>query len=201
MSQDKNPILSFFEDAWSLIAGFGITLKYSLKRPSTVQYPREKRPLPKGIKGPIRFVTFKETQSHDCIACSLCQKICPSDCFEIKGGKMADGKRRPYYFTLNYSTCSLCSLCVEICPTKTLEHSDDIEWSALNRKEFVMDFIKDTADMRKRQGLETSAPVPTSSQAAPPPNFLAPPPPKPAVPPQAKPPAPPANPQTPAADA
>ncbi len=182
MRKKQNPLTGFLEDAWSLVAGFGITLKYSFKRPSTLQYPKEKRPLPKGIKGPIRFVTFQESQSHDCIACLLCQKICPSDCFEIKGGKMADGKRRPYFFTLDYSTCSLCSLCVEVCPTGTLEHSDDIEWSALNRKEFLMDFIKDTADMRMRRGLETLPPVPTSSQENPPENFLAPAPLKPAAP-------------------
>ena len=174
--------MGFLEDAWSLIAGLGITLKYSFKRRSTVQYPKEKRPLPKGIKGPIRFVFFEKTQSHDCISCNLCEKICPSDCFVIKGGKMADGKRRPHYFTLDYSTCSLCTLCVEVCPTGTPEHSNDIEWAALNRKEFVMDFIKDTTARRQSLSLETLPPTPTVSQLNPPEGFLAPPKPAPQAP-------------------
>ena len=143
-----------------------ITLKYSLKKPSTLQYPQEKRNVPKGVKGPIRFVYFEDKQSHDCIACTLCVTICPSFCIELKAGKTPEGKRRPHAFTIDYGTCSLCTLCVEICPTNTLEHSDDIEWAGKSRENFLMDLVKDTEDIRLKEHL-TPTELPGSSPTPP----------------------------------
>jgi len=180
MKRAVKRILSFFTDAWSLAEGLSVTLRYALKKPSTLQYPKKKRPLPTGVKGPIRFVYFEETKSHDCIACNLCVKICPSYCIEVKGGKTPEGKRRPHLFKLDYGTCSLCSLCIEVCPTRTLEHSDDVEWAGLNRTNFLMDFLKDTTDYRKKLDLGPVAPA--ESQSIPPVEWAKPLPPKPKPP-------------------
>jgi len=161
-------IINILTGTMSLFTGMWITLKYALKKPSTVQYPQEKREVPKGVKGPIRFVYFEDKKSHDCIACTLCVTICPSFCIELKGGKTPEGKRRPYAFTIDYGTCSLCTLCVEVCPTNTLEHSDDIEWAGKSRENFLMDLIKDTEDIRLKTGagatdVPTSLPTPPTS--------------------------------------
>jgi len=173
----KNPIIRWIHDGWSLLVGLSVTLKYSFKKTSTLRYPQKTRTYPKNVKGPIRFVYFEKTNTHDCIACNLCLNICPSNCFEIKGGKQSGAKRRPYYFTLDYSVCSLCTLCVEVCPTHTLEHSDDVAWASRNRQEFTMDFIQDTTDFRQKLGLEPSEP--RASQKTPPPSFQPPPAPQP----------------------
>jgi len=168
----RQKVLNFIQGTWSLMVGLGVTLKYSFFKTKTLRYPQEKRDMPTGVKGPIRFVYFDETNSHDCIACNLCVKVCPSFCIEVKGGKTAEGKRRPFLFKLDYGTCSLCTLCVEVCPTKTLEHSTDVEWAGLNRTNFLMDFLKDTTDHREKIGL---SPVePAASQETAPPSFVQP---------------------------
>jgi len=169
----RKGIIGFLQGAWSLVVGLAITFKYSMFKTSTVRYPQETRPIPKGVKGPIRFVYFDDTNSHDCIACNLCVIICPSFCIEVKGGKTTGGKRRPYLFKLDYGTCSLCTLCVEVCPTKTLEHSNDVEWAGYNRTNYLMDFLKDTTDHRKKLNLPPVEPA--ASQDTPPPSFKPPP--------------------------
>ncbi len=137
--------------AWSIVVGMYITLKWMMTKPVTIQYPKQPtRPSPVH-KGRIRFVIFPETGTHDCIACLKCQNICPSDCFEIAGEKPAEGgKKRPNFFTYNFSNCSLCSLCIEVCPTKTLEHSPEFNLASDDKDIYFYDFLKDT-QQRKEQ--------------------------------------------------
>ncbi|MBI4971828.1 MAG: 4Fe-4S binding protein [Candidatus Omnitrophica bacterium] len=144
-------IKEIFTGAWSILVGMFITFKWMLKRPVTIQYPKQPtRPSPVH-KGRIRFVIFPATGTHDCIACLKCQNICPSDCFEIKGDKPAEGgKKRPNFFTYNFSNCSLCSLCIEACPTKTLEHSPEFNLASENKDDYFYNFLNDVEERKKK---------------------------------------------------
>ena len=138
--------------AWSILVGMGITLKWMLTRPITIQYPKQPTRRSPVHKGRIEFVIFPATGTHDCIACLKCQNICPSDCFQIAGEKpAAGGQRRPTLFTYNFSNCSLCSLCIEVCPTKTLEHSPEFNLASINKDQYFYDFLKDTEERKAKQ--------------------------------------------------
>lgn len=142
--------------AWSLLEGMEVTLRYMFKKPVTMQYPRQRVEHPH-FRGPIQFVVFPQTNTHDCIACMLCANICPTDCYIIVGEKNAaeGGQKRPVKFVYNYWQCSLCNLCIQVCPTKTLENSRDFESASYTRDDFSrVDFIA----LAKRQS-EKNKPV------------------------------------------
>lgn len=124
--------------------GMSVTWRWMWKLPVTVQYPQEATQPAVQHKGRIRFVTFPETGTHDCIACLICEKTCPSGCFSITGEKPAGGgKKRPTVFKYNLPTCSLCSLCIEACPTGTLEHSPEHNLASLTKQPYQFDFVAD----------------------------------------------------------
>ncbi len=115
---------SIFSGFSSLLTGMGITFRQSLRKPVTLQYPHETPELSEAYRSAIQLVRFDETDSHDCIACMQCVKICPSYCITIEGGKI-DGikKKRASKFEMDFALCSLCGLCIDTCPTDTLEYS------------------------------------------------------------------------------
>lgn len=147
------------QGAWSILQGMGVTLKFMLTRPVTIQYPKQPTRPSSVHKGRIRFVIFPETGTHDCIACLKCQNICPSNCFKIEGAKpAAGGQRRPTKFVYNFSTCSLCSLCIEVCPTFTLEHSPEFNLASWEKQGYIYDFLKDTEE-RKAKAERSNVPA------------------------------------------
>jgi len=102
-------------------------------KPVTLQYPHEKPVLSPNYRSAIKLIRFEDTDSHDCVACLACEKICPSFCIEIGGGKIEGiKKKRATTFTMDFALCSLCGLCLDVCPTTTLEYSrlyDDASYS------------------------------------------------------------------------
>ncbi len=138
---------------WSLLMGMEVTLRYMFKKPVTVQYPREKLTMPKNFRGPIQFVLFEKTGSHDCIGCFLCAKACPTDCYTIEAAKTEGGQKRPTKFIYNVLQCSLCNLCVQVCPTKTLEHSRDYESAGYTPDQYrSIDFISHVTQRATEKG-------------------------------------------------
>ena len=128
---------------WSLLVGMSITMRYFLKKPVTVIYPRERLPIKK-FKGPISFVVNEKTGDHLCIACNACIKTCPSRCMSLETGKSAaDGKRVLTDFKVNYMLCSLCSECIEVCPTDALMHAtQEYDMVSMTQKELIMDLLE-----------------------------------------------------------
>ncbi len=108
----------------SLLTGMRITVREAFKKPVTYKYPHEEPPLSPNYRSAIKLIRFDETNSHDCVACLACQRICPSFCIDIEGGKV-DGikKKRASKFDMDFALCSLCGLCIDVCPTTTLEYS------------------------------------------------------------------------------
>ena len=131
----------------SLLTGMAITIRYAVKKPVTVIYPKERIPM-KRFKGPIAFTTDEKSKDHLCIACNACIKTCPSRCMSLVAGKSAvDGKRVLTDFKVNYMLCSLCSLCIEVCPTDALKHDDpNYDMVSLTQRDLVMDLLKPFRD-------------------------------------------------------
>ncbi|OGW91529.1 MAG: hypothetical protein A3D28_04635 [Omnitrophica bacterium RIFCSPHIGHO2_02_FULL_63_14] len=139
-------VREFFEGAWSLIAGLGVTGRYMFKRRVTVLYPKERIAI-KRFKGPILFVNYDKPDpaaDHKCISCNACIKICPSRCMSLTAGKSAaDGKRILTDFKVNYMLCSLCSLCIDVCPTEALQHAEgDYDMVSATQGPLVIDLLK-----------------------------------------------------------
>lgn len=141
----------YFTAIWlglkSLITGLAITGRHMLSKPVTLQYPHEKPVLSPAYRGAIKLITFDELESHDCVACKQCERICPSLCIKVEGGKV-DGikKKRADLFTMDFSLCSLCGLCLDVCPTDTLEYSRSYEVAGFDRYGFSHDLLAPYTD-------------------------------------------------------
>lgn len=155
-------VTDVFTGFYSLIAGMWVTLKYMVRRPVTIPYPRTKRQMVPRFKGPTAFVVDEKTGDHRCIACDLCAKICPSNCIRVEKVRGEDKKFHLTGYTVDYTLCSLCSLCLEVCPTDALTHAKDYEIPVYSQGDLIMDFLKPFQE--KQQQKPTQTPSPAESQ-------------------------------------
>ena len=124
-------MMSYFKEIavgfWSLLAGMAVTIRYFVKPIVTVQYPREKIQMTPRYRGYPQFIIDPETQTHRCIACEMCSRICPSQLITVEGTKFPGEKqKRATKYVHEHYYCSLCGLCVEVCPTTALEFSPGV---------------------------------------------------------------------------
>lgn len=133
----------------SLVEGLGVTLKALFQPIITVQYPREEIKITSNFRGHVDLVLDPKTNNSRCIACSMCERSCPSECFKVKG-KKPEGKKKkvPVLFELDFTRCSLCGTCVEVCPTKALEFSGEYNLAAFSKEAFHYDLIKRLEERR-----------------------------------------------------
>lgn len=130
----------------TLLTGLGVTFRQIFKRSVTLQYPHERPVLSDAYRSLIKLKRFGELDTHDCVACMQCVKICPSACITIEGGKVEGIKRkRATRFEVDFSLCSLCGLCVDVCPTDTLEYSKLYDEAGYQR-DWVYDLLSEFRD-------------------------------------------------------
>jgi NADH-quinone oxidoreductase subunit I len=108
------------------VAAMGATLRNFFRRPTTLQYPRVKRPIPgRWRAGTFALTIDPATGEENCIGCRLCEYICPSQIIQVtlrKGEERKNGIGATYCdkFTLDYQACMQCELCVQVCPTDAI---------------------------------------------------------------------------------
>jgi NADH-quinone oxidoreductase subunit I len=149
----SRPKLSLAEKAYlpGLMAGLGITLKHFLKvltgqRKVTMQYPEEKwdAHLPPYYRGAPTLVK-DEYGRERCVACQLCEFICPPRAITIKPGEIPEGNRwrkvekYPERFEIDMIRCIYCGLCEEVCPEQAIFLRKDYAITGLSRAEMVHD--------------------------------------------------------------
>jgi len=92
----------------------------------TVYYPEEKVTLPPAYRGQPVLVT-REDGMEKCVACGLCEKICPALAIKIIPAERENGDRYPISFTLDMSRCVYCGYCEEVCPKEAIVMSAEYE--------------------------------------------------------------------------
>lgn len=144
----KGAIRRIFSGAASLPAGMWVTLKHfsrsTFKRKQvTERYPHTQPELPKAYRSAIKLIHFPELDSHDCVGCKACERICPSACISVDGDKVEGiKKKRATHFEMDFALCSLCGLCIDVCPTTTLEYSRGFDEAGYTRN-WKHDLLKD----------------------------------------------------------
>ncbi len=117
-----------------MLLGLSVTLKYALfVRKATIQYPEKVKEPADRFRGLLRLHHDAEGNPL-CIACKMCQRTCPQNCFDIEGQKDEKNKMRPVKFDWIMERCSFCGFCVEACPTKAIRFSKEFRLSTLDRK-------------------------------------------------------------------
>ena len=99
--------------------GLGMTLSYLFREPATINYPFEKGPLSPRFRGEHALRRYPSGEER-CIACKLCEAVCPAQAITIEAEPRADGSRRTTRYDIDMTKCIYCGFCQEACPVDAI---------------------------------------------------------------------------------
>ena len=120
-----------------LLRGMMVTGGYLFKRKITLQYPEQKTPISprfRGLHAQRRYANGEER----CIACKLCEAVCPALAITIDVQEREDGTRRTSRYDIDLFKCIYCGFCEEACPVDAIVETDVFEYHFENRGENIM---------------------------------------------------------------
>ena len=122
---------------WELLVGLSITLRYFFKPKITIQYPDEKTPQSNRFRG-LHALRRYENGEERCIACKLCEAVCPAMAITIEAEAREDGSRRTTKYEIDLFKCIFCGFCEESCPVDSIVETRVFEYHFENRGENIM---------------------------------------------------------------
>lgn len=123
---------------WDLLKGLRLTGRYFVSKKMTVQYPEEKTPTSSRFRGLHALRRYPNGEER-CIACKLCEAVCPALAITIEAGpREADGQRRTTKYDIDLFKCIYCGLCEESCPVDSIVETDIMHYHFENRGENIM---------------------------------------------------------------
>jgi NADH-quinone oxidoreductase subunit I len=128
---------SFFKTFFltELFLGLWVTLRQFAARPNiTVQYPEEKTPQSPRYRGLHAQRRYPNGQER-CIACKLCEAVCPALAITIEAEPREDGSRRTTRYDIDMTKCIYCGLCQEACPVDAIVEGPNFEFATETREE------------------------------------------------------------------
>ena len=117
--------------------GFKLGLKYMFAPKATVNYPHEKGPLSPRFRGEHALRRYPNGEER-CIACKLCEAVCPALAITIEAEPRADGTRRTTRYDIDLFKCIYCGFCEESCPVDSIVETCIYEYHFENRGENIM---------------------------------------------------------------
>lgn len=135
MTNIKNHIQSLF--LWELLKGLHLTGKYLFRRKITVQYPEEKTPQSHRFRGLHALRRYPNGEER-CIACKLCEAVCPAVAITIESEARDDGSRRTTKYDIDLTKCIFCGFCEESCPVDSIVETRIFEYHGEKRDDLLM---------------------------------------------------------------
>ena len=117
-----------------LVTGMSLTLRSMFRRKYTVNYPYEKGPLSPRFRGEHVLRRYPNGEER-CIACKLCEAICPAQAITIEAEPREDGSRRTTRYDIDMTKCIYCGLCQEACPVDAIVEGPNFEFATETREE------------------------------------------------------------------
>ena len=116
------------------ISAFGLAMRYFFKQKLTVNYPYEKGPLSPRFRGEHALRRYPNGQER-CIACKLCEAICPAQAIVIDAEVREDGSRKTTRYDIDMTKCIYCGFCQEACPVDAIVEGPNFEFATETREE------------------------------------------------------------------
>ena len=136
MSALVNAVRSFL--LLELGKGMFLTLKYFFKPKVTINYPYEKGSLSPRFRGEHALRRYPNGEER-CIACKLCEAVCPAQAITIEAEPNPDGSRRTSRYDIDMTKCIYCGLCQEACPVDAIVEGPNFEYATETREELLYD--------------------------------------------------------------
>jgi NADH-quinone oxidoreductase subunit I len=116
------------------LAAFALSIRYMFKPRATLNYPHEKSPLSPRFRGEHALRRYPNGEER-CIACKLCEAICPAQAITIEAGpRRNDGTRRTTRYDIDMVKCIYCGMCQEACPVDAIVEGPEKEIDRLRRQ-------------------------------------------------------------------
>jgi len=120
-----------------LLKGLKLTGRYFFSRKFTIFYPEEKTPISNRFRGLHALRRYPNGEER-CIACKLCEAVCPALAITIEAEPRDDGSRRTTKYEIDLFKCIFCGFCEESCPVDSIVETDIFEYHFEERGEQIM---------------------------------------------------------------
>ena len=117
---------------FELVKGMALTGRYAFRRKVTLQFPEEKTPLSPRFRG-LHALRRYENGEERCIACKLCEAVCPAMAITIESDVRPDGSRRTTRYDIDLTKCIFCGFCEESCPVDSIVETSILEYHGEKR--------------------------------------------------------------------
>jgi len=122
---------------FELMKGLMVTGRHLFSRKITIQYPEERTPMSPRFRGLHALRRYPNGEER-CIACKLCEAVCPACAITIESEERADGTRRTTRYEIDLFKCIYCGFCEESCPVDSIVETRIFEFHFENRGEHVI---------------------------------------------------------------
>ena len=121
-----------------LVRGLMVTARHLFAPKVTIQYPDEKTPLSPRFRGLHALRRYPNGEER-CIACKLCEAVCPAVCITIDSYERPDGTRRTSRYDIDLFKCIYCGFCEEACPVDAIVLTRFFEFHYEKRGDHIID--------------------------------------------------------------
>jgi len=119
-----------------LVKGMLLTGRHLFRRKITVQYPEEKTPMSPRFRGLHALRRYPNGEER-CIACKLCEAVCPALAITIESEQRTDGTRRTTRYDIDLTKCIFCGFCEESCPVDSIVETHILEYHGEERGDLI----------------------------------------------------------------
>lgn len=134
-----NTLRSYFKSflLWELLLGLKLTGRYLFARKITVQFPEERTPQSPRFRGLHALRRYPNGEER-CIACKLCEAVCPALAITIDSEQREDGTRRTTRYDIDLFKCIYCGFCEESCPVDSIVETRILDYHFEERGEHIL---------------------------------------------------------------
>jgi len=137
---------------FEMVKGLILTGRHLFARKITVQYPEERTPMSPRFRGLHALRRYPNGEER-CIACKLCEAVCPALAIKIESEQRADGTRRTTLYDIDLTKCIFCGFCEEACPVDSIVETGMIDYHGEKRGDlyYTKDMLLAVGDKYEKQ--------------------------------------------------